>query len=257
MKIREILLDSAKYPLSSLKALFSLGLMILIGTFLLSRYFDFNQLFGYKLDITNSIPIILLTFLILTITTILESGYTFRIIEKSLMGVKKPPELDNFISMFKHGVNEIVIAIIYFLIPLIIFIVILDGVFTQINFGLPGLSENIIIILIILLAFLLFLFDVLFTVAIPHMAFKGGSFKEAFNFLEIFRKIKQIGLKKLLIGYLIVVLGLVAVGWPILEEIIESANIVGFVIAELIIAPYILMFYARFTALIYKSHLSP
>jgi len=41
------------------------------------------------------------------------------------------------------------------------------------------------------------------------------------------------------------------VGWPILKEIIESASIVGFVIAEFIIAPYILMFSARFTALIY------
>ena len=253
MKMHEILVDSAKYPLSSLKSLFSLGFLILIGSFLLSRYFDFNQLFGYKIGITGTIIIILLSFLLLGITTILESGYTFRIIEKSLTGTKSSPELNNFTSMFKHGINEIIIAIIYFLVPLIIFIVILDAAFTQINFGLPSLSENIIIMLIILLAFLLFIFDVLFTVAIPHMAFKGGKFIEAFNFPEIFRKIKQIGLKKLLVGYIIVILGLVAFGWPILQEIIESANIFGFVIAELIIAPYILIFYARFTALIYKS----
>ena len=257
MKMHEILVDSAKYPLSSLKSLFSLGFLILIGSFLLSRYFDFEQLFGYKLGITGTIIIILLSFLMLAITTILESGYTFKIIEQSLIGTKSPPKLINYSHMFKHGVNEIVIAIIYFLIPIIIFIVILDAAFTQINFGLPSLSENIIIMLIILFAFLLFIFDVLFTVAIPHMAFKGGSFIEAFRFIEIFRKIKQIGLKKLLIGYLIVVLGLVAVGLPILQEIIESANIVGFVIAELIIAPYIIMFYARFTALIYQSHSSP
>ncbi|MEN6294445.1 MAG: DUF4013 domain-containing protein [Methanobacterium sp.] len=256
MRMREILVDSAKYPLLNLKSLFSLGFLILIGSFLLSRYFDFNQLLGYKLDITGTIIIILLSFLLLAITTILESGYTFKIIEKSLTGAKKPPKLNNFISMFKHGINEIIIAIIYFLIPLIIFIVILDAVFTQINFGLPSLSENIVTLLIILLAFLLFIFDVLFTVAIPHMAFKGGSFIEAFKLIEISRKIKQIGLKKLLIGYIIVILGLVAVGWPILQEIIESANIVGFVIAELIIAPYILIFYARFTALIYRSHSS-
>ena len=256
MKMREILVDSAKYPLLNLKSLFSLGFLILIGSFLLSRYFDFNQLFGYKLGITGTIIIILLSFLLLAITTILESGYTFKIIEKSLTGAKKPPKLNNFISMFKHGINEIVIAIIYFLIPLIIFIVILDAVFTQINFGLPSFPENIVIMLIILLSFLLFIFDVLFTVAIPHMAFKGGSFVEAFKLIEISKKIKQIGLKKLLVGYIIVILGLVAVGWPILQEIIESANIFGFVIAELIIAPYILIFYARFTALIYNSHLS-
>lgn len=134
---------------------------------------------------------------------------------------------------------------------------ILDALYTQINFGLPRLSENMIILLTLLLAFLFFISNILFTVAIPHMAFKGGSFKEAFKIVDILRKIKQIGLKELLIGYLIIVLGLVAIGWPILEEIIESANIFGFITAELIIAPYIIIFSARFTALIYKSHLSP
>ena len=257
MEMREILLDSIKYPLLNLKSLFSLGFMILTGSFLLSQYFDFSELFGYKLGITGSIIIILLTFLVLVVTTIFELGYAFRIIEKSIIGIKKPPELNNFISMFKHGINEIIISIIYFLIPIFIFIMILDAVFTQINFGLPSLSENIIILFIIILAFLLFIADVLFTVAIPHMAFKGGSFKEAFRFHEIFRKIKQIGLKQLLLGYLIVVLGLVAVGLPILKEILESANIVGFVIAELIVAPYIVIFYARFIALRYKSHSLP
>ncbi len=257
MKIHEILLDSAKYPLLNLKSLVSLGFLILIGSFLLSQYFDFNQLFGYDLDITGTLTITLISLLVLAVATILESGYTFRIIEDSLIGTKKPPKLNKFISMFKHGINEIIIGIIYFLIPIAISLVILDTLLTQINFGLPSLSENAIIIFIIIFLILLFISDMLFTVAIPHMASKGGKFKEAFRIIEIFRKIKQIGLKRLLISYLVVVLGIVAVGWPILEEIIESANIFGFVIAELIIAPYILIFYARFTALIYKSHSSP
>lgn len=155
--------------------------------------------------------------------------------------------------MFKHGINEIIILFIYFLVPIIIFLTVLDAISTQINFGLPSLSENLIVMFIILLLILFFISDMIFTVAIPHMAFKGGSFKEAFKLFEIFRKIKEIGLKRLFIGYLIVALGLIAVGWPILKEIIESANIVGFVIAELIFAPYLMIFYARFTALIYKS----
>ena len=257
MKMREILVDSAKYPLLNLKSLFLLGFMILISSFLVSQYFDFEKFFGVKLSAAASLAIILLTFLILTISTILESGYTFQIIEKSLTESEKPPEINNFIIMFKHGITEIIIFIIYSIIPIIIFLMIIDALYTQINFGLPGLSENMIILLTLILAFLFFISNILFTVAIPHMAFKGGSFKEAFKIIDILRKIKQIGLKELLIGYLIVILGLVAVGWPILQEIIESANILGFVIAELIIAPYIVIFSARFTALIYKSHLSP
>ncbi|MEL7670116.1 DUF4013 domain-containing protein [Methanobacterium sp.] len=257
MKIHGMLMDSAKYPLLNLKSFLSLGFMILISSFLLSQYFDFKEFFGVKLSDSISLVVILLAFLILSIATILESGYTFKIIEKSLTGIKKPPEMNNFIPMFKHGINEIIIFIIYSAVPIIIFLMIVDALSTQINFGLPGLSENIIILLIILLAFLFFISNILFTVAIPYMAFKGGSFKEAFKIIDILRKIKQIGLKELVIGYLIVVLGLVAIGWPVLEEIIESANIIGFVIAELIIAPYIVIFSARFTALIYKSHLSP
>lgn len=254
MKMREILLDSVKYPLLNLKSLFSLGFMILIGSFLLSQYFDFDNYFGSKLDESGLLIVIMLIFLILAVTTILESGYTFHVIEKSLMGIKKPPKLNNFTSLFKHGINEIFITVIYFMAPLIIFIVILDAVFIQINFGLPNLSESIILPFIILLLLLLFISDVLFTVAIPHMAFKGGSFKEAFRFIEILKKIKEIGLKKLLVGYIIIIMGLIAVGWPIMEEVIESANIAGFVVAELIIAPYILLFSARFTALIYNSN---
>lgn len=91
MKIHGMLLDSAKYPLLNLKSLFLLGFMILISSFLVSQYFDFEKFFGVKLSITSSLIVILLTFLILTIATILESGYTFKIIEKSLTESEMPP----------------------------------------------------------------------------------------------------------------------------------------------------------------------
>lgn len=82
------------------------------------------------------------------------------------------------------------------------------------------------------------------------MAFNGGSFKDAFSFFEITKKIRQIGLKRLMIGYLFVIVG--GIGGRILVEIIGSFNIIGLTIAQLIVAPYILMFSARFSALIYR-----
>ncbi len=253
MKMRKILLNSMKYPLLSLKSFFLMGLMILTSSFLFSQYFNFNVYFENMLSLVGLLIIILLAFLILIIATVLESGYTFRVVEKSLMGIDKPPEVNNFVSMFKHGINEITVGLIYFIIPFVLFLVIIDTIFTQINLGLAVLPENIVILFLIPLMIIGFISDIIFMVAVPHMAFKGGAFKEAFRFSEIFRKIKQIGLKRLLVGYLIVILGLVAVGWPILKEIIESANIIGFIIAEFIIAPYFLMFAARFTALVYRS----
>ena len=251
MKMHEILVDSLKYPLSGLKQFFSLGLVLLISSYLISNYFDYDDYFGDTLGDNGLLIFILLVFLILIIATLFESGYSFKVIEKTLIGIEKPPKLQNFSSMFKHGFNEIIIGIIYFIIPAILFLAILDDAIAQINLGMPALPDNITLLILIVFLILGFIADVLFTVAIPHMASKGGALKEAFKFLEIFRKIKQIGLKRLLIGYFIVVLGVVVIGWPILKEIIESANIISFVVAELIIAPYILMFSARFIALIY------
>lgn len=255
MKISEMLYDAAKYPFSGIKQLLLLGLMLLIISFLLGQY---NDIYFYVYD--NLGPAALLTmimvfFLIVIILLILEAGYAFKIIEKSVQQVEKPPKLNGFISMFKHGFNEIIIGIIYFIVPFILFLALLDDIFSQINLGLPQISDESGIILFIAIILLGFIADVIFKVAIPHMAFKGGSFKQAFNFPEIFRKIKKIGFKKLFIGYIIVILGIVIIGGPILKEILESANVFGFIISEELLAPYIIMFSARFTALIYRESL--
>jgi len=251
MKMHEMLLDSMKYPLLNLKPLFLMGLMLLISSLLMGNYADFYRYFMHALIVKYLLVTLLI--LIFAIITILESGYTFKIIEKSLTGIEKPPELNNFSSMFKHGIKEIIIGVIYFSIPVILLIAILDENFIP-SLGMPAVPEDIVNLLIFPLLFLGFISNIIFAVAIPHMAFKGGSFKEAFRFLEIFRKIKQIGLKRLVLGYLFVVIGLMVFGFPILKETIHSVTLIGFTIAELIIAPYILMFSTRFIALIYTSH---
>lgn len=253
MNIRQMIYDSAKYPLSRPKPFFILGFLILISSLLLSHYIDFNVYIEDNLGAIAFLLLILIFIAILFFFTILEAGYAFKIIEESIIGDKKPPEFNKIIPMLKHGVNEAIIVFIYFLVPGVIILTILDDAFYQINLGLPSLSDEAAIILLIAGFLLGFIADVLFTVAIPHMAFKGGALKEAFRFREIFKKIRQIGLKKLLIGYFMVILGVVAIGGPILEEIIESFSLPGFTIAQFLIAPYILMFSARFTALIYMD----
>ncbi|HML05843.1 MAG TPA: DUF4013 domain-containing protein [Methanobacterium sp.] len=255
MKISEMLYDSAKYPFSGIKQLLLLGLMLLVISFLLG---DYNDIYFYVYNDFGPaalLSMIMLFFLIVTILVILEAGYTFKIIEKSVQQIEKPPKLNGIISMFKHGFNEIIIAIIYFIVPFIILLGLLDEFFSQIDLGFPPISDETAILLIISAIILGFIADIIFTVAIPHMASNGGKFKEAFNFPAIFRKIKKIGFKKLFIGYIIVILGIVLIGGPILKEILESANIFGFLVAEELLAPYIIMFSARFTALIYMESL--
>ena len=55
------------------------------------------------------------------------------------------------------------------------------------------------------------------------------------------------------LGYLVVILGIVIVGGPLLIGVLGKSNIVGFVIAEELIAPYIIMLDSRFIALIYRE----
>lgn len=252
MKISEMLYDATKYPFSGLKQLLVLGFLILISSLLFGDYFDLN-LFSNSIMEFGFLTVISFIFIIGSILLIIIAGYPFKIIEESISGGKKPPKLNDFAHMFKHGIYEIVIGITYFSVPLILFLVVLDDVFSQIYLGLPSISDEITILFLIVVIVIGFFGNMIFTVAIPHMAFKGGSFREAFRLVEIFGKIKKIGFKKLIIGYLIVVIGVVVIGGPILKEIVESTNIFGFVIAEELIAPYIIMFAARFNALIYME----
>lgn len=253
MKIREMLFDAAKYPLYGLKPLIVLGMMILITSEILGKH---NDLYVY-LDVylpSMSLLLILVLFIpLLLILIFVEAGYTFKIIEESVKGIEKPPKFNGLISMFKHGINETIILIIYFIIPLLLILAGIDSIFAQIDWGTPALSIYMSLGLIILGILLGFVSDIILTVAIPHMASKNGALKDAFHLSGIFRKIKQIGFQKLLIAYSGVIIGFVLIIGPILEETIESANIFGFVVGELLIAPYLIMFYARFVALIYKS----
>jgi hypothetical protein len=200
MKISEMLYDAAKYPFSGVKQLLLLGLMLLIISLLLGDNDEFYIILHNILG-DEGFLIALIPFLIISAVFILmEAGYSFKVIEESISRAKNPPKFNNYIHMIRHGLNETVIAFLYFVVPFIILLVFLDDAFSEINLGLPQLSDELSI-LIIIAAFLIgFIADILFTVAIPHMASKGGAFKEAFKFGEIFHKIRQIGFKKLFIS---------------------------------------------------------
>ncbi len=252
MKISKIIYDAAKYPLSGIKQLLLLGLMILITTSILRYYYQFytylHTVFG-----DNSLILVLLLMLLAILLLFFEAGYAFRIIEKSIIGIEEPPNLNDFLNMFKHGVNETVLILMYFSVPLIILLYIFDYTFSGVKLGMPTLSLEIIIFLITTAFILGFLIDMILTVAIPHMAFKGGAFKEAFSLHDIFRKIKEIGLMRLFLGYLIVIFSFVIIGGPLLIGILGKFNLIGFLIAEEIIAPYIIMLDSRFISLLYRE----
>ena len=252
MKIIEMLSDAVKYPFSGIKQLLLLGLMILTTVSILQYYNPFYT-YLYSTFGDNSLKLVILLILVAIILLFFEAGYAFRIIEKSIMCIEEAPRLNNFTNMFKHGINETILILIYFSVPFIILFYALDYTFSGIKLGMLAVSVEVAVLLIIVAFVLGFILDMIFTVAMPHMAFKGGSFKEAFRFHEIFRIIKKIGLKKLFTGYIIVILGIVIIGGPLLIGILGKSNIIGFVIAEELIAPYIIMLDSRFIALLYRE----
>lgn len=258
MKMQDIIIDSIKYPLSGIKQLFLSGILILLTAFLLGKSNEFYDLLDMVLENVNLpdeliLVISLLIFVLIFILTFLEAGYSFKIVEKSIHGEVNPPKFNNIISIIRHGLNETVIALIYFIVPIILLLAALGDIVAEFEFDIPLIPDDIAFLLIILFFITVFISGALITVAIPHMVSKGGAIREAFRFKEIFKKIMQIGVKKLIVSYMIVIIGFVTIGGPILEEIISTANLYGFIIAQLVIAPYILMFYARFISLIYNS----
>ena len=162
--ILDILTDSMKYSTQNWKILSKLGIISFFSLFI--------------------VPIFLIY------------GYEYRVIRESIDGVingkDKLPPLENKKSMLKDGVKVVIVKLIYFLIPVIIFI--LSTSFME-YFG----ELELMILLIISIMFL-----ILSEVSICNMALHEGSLKKAFNLKGIFQKIDAFGLLKLIFGLLII-----------------------------------------------------
>jgi hypothetical protein len=270
MDIGEIIKDSVRYPFSDWKKILILGIIIVIS--------GINSFF--KLGMTNN-ALIVLSIVIVLITGFLVNGYTFRIIKSSLDGTDKLPEFNKWIVMLTDGFKVFIIFMTYLTIPIIvIFILIIlaagsdfylsfEQVYTSLVDSnllnpLMFLNSGILPVLeyLVAISFDLFPFQVLFYlilvmpiffVAIANMAYEG-ELRDAFRLLEIIEIIRDIGLIKLIKWYtvtVIIFLTLFIIGNTIyyLLFFLNIPNVS--IISELIILPYIYMFYGRAVALIY------
>jgi hypothetical protein len=179
------------------------------------------------------------------------SGYQIRI----LRGITPLPPLSDFGQMFGDGIRYIVIQIIY-MIPVIIVIgltagaAILTAISSVANPGanpeafLPLIGGIILgIIVALILAFIIGLFAIMGVVRFA----RTGKMGEAFNFSEILATIRKIGW-----GAYILALIILFVLVFIVELIVGIIPIIGSVIS-LIIAPWVLVFTARYICMLYDS----
>lgn len=111
MNLKEIIIDAMRYSVSDPKLIILLGVVLLLADIL-------DELSGAG---EISIEMSIFLFSIVIFLAILEAGYVFRIVEETIQGSKKLPNFNKFGNLFFHGVKEIIVLIIYFSVPLVLF----------------------------------------------------------------------------------------------------------------------------------------
>lgn len=241
-KLKFLLKDAAYFALSDWRNFLILGLILLLVDHTMEFYSGFT---GHNvLDILLFVTILgVLIFL-----SFVEIGYGFRIVEETVKGSTNTPGFHHPLDLFIHGIKESLILIVYFVLPLIIFILGIFGLTDLLGFGSQKMSLLIIGLLIFLVCF-----NIIMQGAILTMAHHGGSIRWGFNLPQVFKKIKMVGLRNMFLVSIITVVVLTLIReitFDALHEIPYLGSTVGELIGTVLIVPFILIFATRLLGLI-------
>lgn len=239
VNLKEIIIDSLKYSASDLKMLVLLGFVLFLAD--TAEGLTNTGLFA------NEIKLVLWSIVI--IMAIFEAGYIFRILIETIQGSKTLPKFNNLKLMFFQGVIELILLIIYFSIPLVFFGVFYLNFIISMDFNTLPVVTDIYILIILSLTVLIYIF---FPAVLLHRAHHDGSFRSSFDFKKIYHKIRNVGLKRLVVVYLGLFIIVSIVKIVLTSTFVDNVPIVGEVIPDLIIAPYLLIFTTRVLGLIDK-----
>jgi hypothetical protein len=237
MNLKQIIIDALRYSASDLKLIVLLGLVLLLA--------DMAGELSWAGEMADELRLVLFSVVILL--AIFEVGYVFRIVEETVQGSKKLPQFNKFRLMFSHGLKEILILIIYFSIPLFLFgMYFFNFLFSQDLNDVPGESTIIFLGFLSLAAII----SAFFPAVILHRAHNNGNFRSGFEFKKIYHKIRSVGLKRLIVVYLGIFV-IVTIVEVVLADIISgSVLVLGELMPDLLIAPFLLIFTARVLGLI-------
>jgi hypothetical protein len=239
INLKEIIIDSLKYSASDLKMLVVLGFVLLLADF--ADNLTNTGLFA------NEIKLVL--FCIVIIMAIFEAGYVFRILLETIQGYNKIPKFKNLKLMFFQGVIELVLLILYFSIPIVFFGVFYLNFLISMDFNALPIVSDIFIVIILSITVLIYIF---FPAVLLHRAHHNGSFRSSFDFKKIYHKIRSVGLRRLVVVYLGLFIIVSIVKIVLTSTFAENLPLLGEVIPDLIIAPYLLIFTTRALGLIDK-----
>jgi len=190
--------------------------------------------------------------LMLIIATILLglplAGYAMKV----LRGEKPAPEVDDWGTLFIDGIKYVIVALIYAIPIIIVWVLVLgasaaaimsgDSSAMMAAFGAMAIGLVVMLILGIIIA----IFEI---IGIVRFA-RTGSIGEAFNFGAILATIAKIGWVPYIIA--IVVLVVVAIIFGIIVGILMMIPVLGFLIYLCLISPWAL-FLSRYVCQLYDS----
>ncbi len=224
MKLTEIISDSFKYPGSN------------------PEHLNTNRkrwlIFGLLMFTT-----------LVVIPGIFVTGYTLRVIRKTVRGDSKMPKYNEWTNMFLDGLKVIVTTVVYYFIPVIL-VILGVGQFYLVFYGYGMLDTSLINWLPLVIGVLLFIpVIMLYMLALSNMAYYN-SLRAAFNIGEIIQRIKIIGYGKFVLWWLatMIVSAIFASAGALIEM---GSSIVGFFIVPILINSFITLFQARSMGLVY------
>lgn len=224
LSIKEIFLNSFKYTISDWVAIVILGIIL---TFL-SILNNFNR------DIN------IIMWVAITILSLIEMGYSFKIIEQTLQGSTKPPIFRNFKELIIHGIKDTIVYAFYFTLMLIVSFLLISMIHSIPESSLIGIILAIIVIG--------FIFLLLF-VSLINLAKHDGKLRYAFHFRELYSLLKRIGIGRIIIVNILAML----IEYLLIKTFITGENIphMSFVaiIRNLIVTPFLVIFTERTIAL--------
>jgi hypothetical protein len=237
MNLNEIIIDSLRYSASNLKIVVLLGLVLFLA--------DIADEISWAGEMTEELRMVL--FLVIIVLTIFEAGYVFRILEDTIKGSKKLPKFNNLKLMFYHGLKELLILVIYFSTPFLLFgLFFLDFLISMDLDDVPG-SSIYVFIGFLGLTTIIYIF---FPAVLLHRAHNNGNFKSSFEFPQIYKKIRSVGIKRLVIVYFGIII-IVTITKLVLSDSIEGiVPVYGSFIPNLLVIPYLLIFTTRVLGLI-------
>lgn len=266
MNLKEIIVDSVKYPISDTrKFLIFCALSILLSLSTIIPSYGINN---DTLTIILTIVSLIVAFIIL--------GYSVDVVKNGAERKDTLPDFD-YLKQFIMGIKALILEIIYFIIPAVITILVASasglfssftsiiyssidamskgaGNLTSISAAIPQSTittfTNALTVTLIVGIILFIIFSLMSFTAFVRFA-KTGSGTEALRFRQILKDMSNVGFGKIIVT--LIVIYIISVLLIIVAALIGLIPYIGVFISLFVAQPFIILFFNRAIGLLYAD----